>query len=375
MNIKYDNLDDNFFKEIKTDDKSYLLGWIVSNGKIEYGNLTISINKKDKEHLIFLKNIICSELPIIEIGDLVGVSNRDLSFIIPSKIILDDIYKWLNIRYNNGFDMICFPNLETDELKWSFIRGIFDGNGSIFGFTVDAIYTPCGPIAYTEPDIKIPNCKVTIKSNLMRKSISQFTGIPCDEIGSDLCWVGNNCLDFLNKIYENSSYSLMRKYNQYLDLSTWVPSISYSKYYKNQHCIWSKTREDAVSPSKERASDSGYDLVLLEKIKTVGKVEFYDTGIKIKPNFGYYFNLVPRSFISKTGYILANSIGVIDRTYLGNIIVALIKIDDSMPDLVLPSRLVQIIPTQIVHFQLTEVDNIDINSTNRSDGGFGSSNK
>ena len=73
--------------------------------------------------------------------------------------------------------------------------------------------------------------------------------------------------------------------------------------------------------------------------------------------------------------MLANSIGIIDRTYLGNIIVALIKIDESAPDLILPSRLVQIIPTPIVHFQMVEVDSFDVQSTDRGEGGFGSSNK
>jgi dUTPase len=73
--------------------------------------------------------------------------------------------------------------------------------------------------------------------------------------------------------------------------------------------------------------------------------------------------------------MLANSIGIIDRTYLGNIIVALIKIDDTMPDIILPMRLVQMIPTPIVHFSLKEVDSFDVNETDRGEGGFGSSNK
>ena len=179
---------------------------------------------------------------------------------------------------------------------------------------------------------------------------------------------------------------------EYLNISTWSPEVNHEcekKYIDvidpygeedwdendSSTCLWSKTREDAIEPSKVRASDSGYDLHLLEKIKTVGDVEFYDTGIRIKPNFGYYFTLVPRSSISKTGYMLANSIGIIDRTYLGNIIVALRKIDKNAEDLVLPSRLVQIIPNHIVHLQFKQVDDIDISGTERGDGGFGSSNK
>ena len=355
-NTKYEKLDDNFFKEIKTENKAYLLGWIASDGSVRKSDIKIAINKKDLKCLETLRDIICKELPIIPKDDEI------VSLSISSKTISNDVCKLLNILPQKKSDVVCFPELETEELKWSFLRGFFDGDGTIHN------------ISETH---RTPYCSITTNSAEMRKSIIEFTKIPCNEDmkSGNVSWSGNNALDFLDRLYKNSKFKLIRKYESYLDISTWMPSVSYSRYYKNEHCKWSKTRKDAVSPSKERASDSGYDLVLLEKIKTVGKVEFYDTGIKVKPNFGYYFQVVPRSSISKTGYMLANSIGIIDRTYLGNIIVALTKIDESAPDLVLPMRLVQMIPTPIIHFELEEVDSFDVNETHRGEGGFGSSNK
>ena len=56
----------------------------------------------------------------------------------------------------------------------------------------------------------------------------------------------------------------------------------------------------------------------------------YDTGIQVKPQYGYYFEIVPRSSLSKSGYILANSIGIIDPSYSGNLYIVLIKIDDNL---------------------------------------------
>lgn len=353
-NTKYEKLDDNFFKEIKSEDKAYLLGWIASDGTVVNSNINISINIKDLKCLEILRNIICKELPIT------NKKTNLKSLSISSSTISSDVCKWLNILPQKKSDVVCFPELETNELKWHFLRGLFDGDGCVHTITE----THCSPV-----------CTISSSSEKMRKYIIDFCKIPCNESGINLNWCGNNALDLLDKLYNKSNFRLSRKYESYLDISTWVPSISYSKYFNNQHCKWAKTRIDAVSPSKERASDSGYDLVLLEKIKTVGEVDFYDTGIKIKPNFGYYFNLVPRSSISKTGYMLANSIGIIDRTYLGNIIVPLIKINKNATDLVLPIRLVQLIPTQIIHFQLEEVDNFDVTETHRGDGGFGSSNK
>lgn len=318
LNTNYE-LNDNFFANVDTEEKAYLLGWIA------------------------------------------GVRNINDKFItsITSLNIIDDYYKLLKIESNKENDDIRLPEL-SEKLTWDFIRGYFDG---------------CGNIHKINESNSTPSCDIKSNSINMLNDINEFCKIPGSIHNNTIKWRSNNALDFLNNIYNNSKIKLKEKYDQYLEISTWVPSVSYSRYYKNDHCSWSKTRKDAISPSKQRASDSGYDLVLLEKIKTIGKVEFYDTGIKVKPNFGYYFTLVPRSSISKTGYMLANSIGIIDRTYLGNIIVALIKIDENMPDLELPCRLVQIIPNHIVHFEMNEVDSFDINETERGENGFGSPEK
>lgn len=142
--------------------------------------------------------------------------------------------------------------------------------------------------------------------------------------------------------------------------------------YHHNSFKYIKKLPDAQAPFKSRMSDSGYDLTLLKLVKKVNNVEFYDTGIAIEPPYGMYFDLVGRSSISKSGYILANNMGVIDQSYRGNIIVPLIKIDNSFPDLVLPNRLVQIIPRQIQH--LYPIELMELSETERSDKGFGSSN-
>ena len=83
-----------------------------------------------------------------------------------------------------------------------------------------------------------------------------------------------------------------------------------------------KRDEAAVFPTKSRMSDAGYDLTIIKLLKTKGNVHFYTTGLTIIPEYGYYFNLHPRSSISKTGYMLANSTGIIDSTYTGPLIIA-----------------------------------------------------
>lgn len=127
----------------------------------------------------------------------------------------------------------------------------------------------------------------------------------------------------------------------------------------------------AVAPKKNKQSDSGFDLVLVKKIKEANGVEFFDTCVQLAPPLGYYFDLVGRSSISKTGYTLANNVGIIDQSYRGNVIVALFKHNKDMPDLDLPCRLVQIIPRSVEGMEMEQDD--DLNGTSRASGGFGSS--
>jgi dUTP pyrophosphatase len=134
---------------------------------------------------------------------------------------------------------------------------------------------------------------------------------------------------------------------------------------------WKRTLENAVEPTKNISSDSGYDLTVISKIKEFNGVCYYDTGICVEPPDGFYFDVVGRSSISKTGWMLANNIGIIDATYRGSIIVALIKVYDDADEIQLPMRLVQMIPRSLILMENIEVDSLS--DTVRGSGGFGSS--
>lgn len=129
--------------------------------------------------------------------------------------------------------------------------------------------------------------------------------------------------------------------------------------------------ERAVVPHKQRASDSGYDLTLIAERKRVGAVRLYGTGLIVDPPAGYYFDVVARSSIIKTGHMLANNVGIIDRAYRGELMVPVIKVDPTAPELELPNRLAQLIPRPIVHFRVSVQSSLT--STSRGAGGFGSS--
>jgi deoxyuridine 5'-triphosphate nucleotidohydrolase len=350
-NTRYTNLNDDFFKTIDSEAKAYLLGWIASDGTINKSGFTIAINEKDMHILTILRDIICKD---------VDIKNKETnlkSFSINSKTISEDLCHLLSISPGKKSHTICWPNLDDEYLQWAFLRGYFDGDGHV---------------SYVD-SAKSPRCSVASSSVAFRKSIQEFCKIPCSESDITLEWNGNNALDFMGKLYDDAKYYLSRKRDNYIDWCTWMPCIPIKYRERSGKAIefkWMKTRPDAIKPSKERVSDSGFDLTILEPIKSYGKTTLYSTGIKVIPEFGWYLDIVPRSSISKTGYMLANNTGIIDRTYTGEIMVALIKVDENAKDIELPCRIVQMIPRQIVNIELVQVDTFT--ETSRGEGGFGS---
>lgn len=348
--------DMNMFGNIDTDEKAYLLGWIGSDGTISKSSwsITIAIHKYDIDCLTNLRNIIGDSIPIKP------KTNTDLAyFTINSKQICEDVCKHFGIKRGKKSDVIQFPHFKDDDITWAFIRGYFDGDGTIYNYN-------------TNPT---PECRISSNSNKMLTGLSAFCKIPNRIRHDTISFAGTNCMDFLDKIYKNSKLEtrLPRKYQQFIDWSTWrclikAPGMS----CRFPHCFVYKTDPNAIFPFKTNMSDVGYDISVIKvENKWHNQITLYDTGIKISMAHGYYAEVVPRSSLSKSGYILANSMGIIDPGYHGNIFVALIKVDDSAPDIQLPFRCCQIIFKPQLHFNLIEVTD-DFEDTTRGDGGFGS---
>lgn len=174
-----------------------------------------------------------------------------------------------------------------------------------------------------------------------------------------------------------SDPALSRKVENFRSWFLWRKVLRgyHGRKYKMPHFECQKTNINAVMPSKVRNSDAGYDIVLIEKVENYGNenISLYDTGLRLKPADGWYFDLVARSSLHKTGYMLANAIGIIDSEYRGNVMAVLYKFDKNAPDLELPLRGLQIIPRISEHHEIVEVTEFD--ETGRGERGFGSSGK
>jgi dUTP pyrophosphatase len=130
--------------------------------------------------------------------------------------------------------------------------------------------------------------------------------------------------------------------------------------------------ESAKMPEKAYES-AGYDItatgVSEVEERGYGFIE-YLTGISLEMPPNYCALLLPRSSISKTGLILANSVGLIDPDYRGEIKFRFKYVKESLKYNV-GDKIGQLLFIEVPSINLTEVK--DLSSTERGEQGFGSS--
>ncbi len=233
-----------------------------------------------------------------------------------------------------------FKEFEND-LKRAFIRGLYEYNNLLDSSSND--------IYMKKNDM--------IKDNY--QDFMEFLKVPyiIDDENRILIKYGCSSTDFLGFIYNDIINNLSFTYNNY---NLTIPNFNVVRVDDN-----------AVFPTKKNWSDIGFDLTIIKKVEDYNsKTALYDTGIKIDIDYGYYAEIVPRSSISKSGYMMANGIGIIDNSYRGNLMVALTKVCDDVKDLELPFRCCQLIIKEQVNVNFRSVEGYS--KTKRGDGGFGS---
>jgi dUTP pyrophosphatase len=298
----------NYFQNIDTIENAYILGLVYKNNNYLMG----LINNND---IIKILDIHC---PNINNTYTINIDDPDTQ---------NDI----------NTSILNYPKFSY-ELKVAFVRGIFESNCLNEYIEINELIKPI--IDYIKNEFILNN-----------------------DINDNKIYI-KNLTKFYNIIYANNDISLLpikTKKNLLYNVNK-KPSI---KVYK--------TNKDAIIPSKAFEEDAGYDLTIINKIKDFNsKTSLYDTGIKIEVDEGYYTEIVPRSSISKFGYILSNSVGIIDNHYRGNLMVALTKIADDAPDIVFPFKCCQLIIRKQISANLYEITDDTLTTTLRNEGGFGS---
>ncbi len=124
--------------------------------------------------------------------------------------------------------------------------------------------------------------------------------------------------------------------------------------------------------------DSGIDLLTIENIVVesfkVGTIDYQIQCemIDMENNKFTSYYLVPRSSISKTHFMMANSIGIIDAGYRGNIMAKVRNMNPNNAETVNNNSLFQIISPDMKPIKVNIVN--ELSSTIRDNSGFGSTN-
>ena len=128
---------------------------------------------------------------------------------------------------------------------------------------------------------------------------------------------------------------------------------------------------------KNHKDDAGFDLYCpQQELIEPGETILLKMGIACEMHDDYLptsYMLVPRSSISKTPLRMANSIGIIDAGYRGEIMAAVDNNSDDDYMVVPGQRLFQLVHPTLYPINAKIVDKLT--DTERGDGGFGSTGK
>lgn len=133
-----------------------------------------------------------------------------------------------------------------------------------------------------------------------------------------------------------------------------------------------KLTPHAFIPERATEHSVGFDLVAIDSYKNHDyKYVEYGTGLSIELEPGYMGLIFPRSSISKTPHTLANSVGVIDPDYRGEIKLRM-RYEEDREDMEYSfgDRVGQLVIIPYPQIELEEV--LELSNTQRGSGGFGS---
>ena len=141
----------------------------------------------------------------------------------------------------------------------------------------------------------------------------------------------------------------------------------------NMNTIKYKKLEPQVKDiTRAHNTDAGIDLYLLNDSEVIGsEIAMCQTGIAVEIPTGYVGLLIPRSSTYKLGVELANTIGVIDSSYRGELKLAMRNTNNSKyTKLSAGTKIAQLVIVQCLILQPELVD--ELSETERGEGGFGS---
>lgn len=200
-----------FFKAPFDECSAYWLGFIYADGYISsYKELAIQLKSDDFEHLKKFNICLNGNIPVTFFdkqpryikGKYTGVSHLCQIRIFSKEMVSDLDALGVHMKKSNNIE---FPFFEDSWLEWSFFRGYFDGDGSIY---------------YDKRSNQL-RAKITTGSESFRTSASNFLeshGIKTYINGLDCGITGKESHRILfGNMYDHATIYLDRKYKKYIN--------------------------------------------------------------------------------------------------------------------------------------------------------------
>lgn len=215
-------VNDNYFSEINTANKAYIIGLIASDGNVykregHQGQLKFSFSNGESEYNL-LKNILTDMQATCPINKSILMHNNKEYSYISITIVSDKIFNDLSnlgIIPQKTWDMDIdkiISNIPKQFIK-DFLRGYVDGDGSIINSknnpnkpsSIDVrIAMPLNNAQKLQSYLSLLNISTTLIED-KRKYSKPFC---------NLCFLGANKYVFLKWIYYDSCLCLQRKYDR-----------------------------------------------------------------------------------------------------------------------------------------------------------------
>lgn len=212
--------DEHYFDVIDTQNKAYILGFLFADGNnmLSKGTISISLKEEDKNILEKMRQELKLEKPLVYKDNSKdnhnGYISKNAWLLICHSSYMCSKLNDIGLVPNKSL-VVQFPNI-SKEYMTHFIRGYYDGNGSIYHTiknennhqvivtitSTDKFCNTLSEICTKELDIYCPVYDASNHNGITK--VFTLSG-------------RNKCKKFLDWIYQDAEMYLQRKYDRYID--------------------------------------------------------------------------------------------------------------------------------------------------------------
>jgi DNA-binding CsgD family transcriptional regulator len=205
------SVNERFFDAVTCEAVAYVLGWFYSDGCVDnQGKMRIQIQKGDEEILYIIKELMGYNGPLYEVPPPKRFPHRkaQVTLCINRKTLADNLIR-LGCTPNKSLTLQYPHSIIPDRLRSHFIRGVFDGDGSIsvkqekyLNISItssEAFLQPLRDFLLEELNIPTKHYYRYSHTNTMQMMITRT----------------KDAEKFLEWIYQDATYYLTRKFQKY----------------------------------------------------------------------------------------------------------------------------------------------------------------